>query len=151
MNYWEWKDMEEANAYDHLTEANMRKVTYLLISTVWQWFPGARTVGGKNLQKKEANTLLMLPRWLSGQEFACQCRRCRFDPWVSLITGSGRFPEEGNDNPATHSSILAWKIPWIEEPGGYSPWGSKRVRHDLVTKQQHLNIYIPGPSPGLTF
>ena len=30
--------------------------------------------------------------------------------------GSGRFPEEENDNP--HSSILAWRIPWIEEPGG---------------------------------
>ena len=27
---------------------------------------------------------------------------------------------------ATHSSILAWKIPWIEEPGGYSPWGSRK-------------------------
>ena len=26
---------------------------------------------------------------------------------------------------ATRSSILAWKIPWTEEPGGYSPWGRK--------------------------
>ena len=26
---------------------------------------------------------------------------------------------------ATHSSILAWKIPWTEEPGRYSPWGRK--------------------------
>ena len=26
---------------------------------------------------------------------------------------------------ATHSSILAWKIPWTEEPGGLNPWGSK--------------------------
>ena len=26
---------------------------------------------------------------------------------------------------ATHSSTLAWKIPWTEEPGGYSPWGHK--------------------------
>ena len=32
---------------------------------------------------------------------------------------------------ATHSSILAWKIPWTEEPG---PWGRKRVRRDLATK-----------------
>jgi len=30
---------------------------------------------------------------------------------------------------AAHSSILAWRIPWTEEPGGYSPWG-RRVRHD---------------------
>ena len=26
---------------------------------------------------------------------------------------------------ATHSSILAWRIPWTEEPEGYSPWGRK--------------------------
>ena len=26
---------------------------------------------------------------------------------------------------ATHSSILAWRIPWTEEPAGYSPWGGK--------------------------
>ena len=31
---------------------------------------------------------------------------------------------------ATHSSILAWEIPWMEEPGGLQSTGSKRVRHD---------------------
>ena len=32
---------------------------------------------------------------------------------------------------ATHSSILAWKIPWSEKPDGYSPWGhTHTVRHD---------------------
>ena len=31
---------------------------------------------------------------------------------------------------ATHSSILAWKIPWMEEPGGLQSTGSQRVRHD---------------------
>ena len=30
----------------------------------------------------------------------------------------------------THSSILAWRIPWTEEPGGLSYIGSQRVRHD---------------------
>ena len=30
---------------------------------------------------------------------------------------------------ATHSSTLAWKIPWIEEPGGLQSTGSQRVRH----------------------
>ena len=28
---------------------------------------------------------------------------------------------------ATHSSILAWRIPWTEEPGGPSPWGCKEL------------------------
>ena len=31
---------------------------------------------------------------------------------------------------ATHSSILAWRIPWTEEPGGLQSIGSERVRHD---------------------
>ena len=31
---------------------------------------------------------------------------------------------------ATHSSILAWRIPWMEEPGGLQSVGSQRVRHD---------------------
>ena len=35
---------------------------------------------------------------------------------------------------ATHSSILAWRVPWAEEPGGLQSMGSQRVGHDLVTK-----------------
>ena len=31
---------------------------------------------------------------------------------------------------ATHSNILAWRIPWTEEPGGLKSMGSQRVRHD---------------------
>ena len=37
---------------------------------------------------------------------------------------------------ATHSSILAWKIPQTEEPGGLQSMGLQRVGHDLATKQQ---------------
>ena len=36
---------------------------------------------------------------------------------------------EGNGNPP-HSSILAWRIPWMEEPDGLQSIGSQRVRHD---------------------
>jgi len=35
---------------------------------------------------------------------------------------------------ATHSSILAWRIPWTEEPGGLQSMGSKSVGHNLATK-----------------
>ena len=38
------------------------------------------------------------------------------------VPGSGRPPGEGM---ATHSSVPAGRIPWAEEPGGYSPWGHK--------------------------
>ena len=34
------------------------------------------------------------------------------------------------DEMATHSSILAWKIPWAEKPGGLQSMGSRKVRHD---------------------
>ena len=37
---------------------------------------------------------------------------------------------------ATHSSILAWEIPWTEEPGGLKSMGSQRVRYDLAANQQ---------------
>ena len=37
---------------------------------------------------------------------------------------------------AAHSSNLAWKIPWTEEPDRLQSMGSQRVGHDLVTKQQ---------------
>ena len=37
---------------------------------------------------------------------------------------------------ATHSSILAWEIPWKEEPGRLQSMGSQNVGHSLVTKQQ---------------
>ena len=43
------------------------------------------------------------------------------------IPGSGRSPGE---EMATYSSILAWKIPWMEEPGTLHPTGLKSVGHD---------------------
>ena len=43
------------------------------------------------------------------------------------IPGCRRPPEEDK---ATHSSILALRIPWTEEPGGLQPIGSQRVRQD---------------------
>ena len=46
---------------------------------------------------------------------------------LGLIPGSGRPPQEGT---ATHSSILAWEIPWTEEPGGLQSTGSQRVGHN---------------------
>ena len=43
------------------------------------------------------------------------------------ITGSGRSPGGGHGTPL---HILAWRIPWTEEPGGLQSMGSHRVRHD---------------------
>ena len=46
---------------------------------------------------------------------------------TNSIPGLGRSLEEGM---ATHSSTLAWRIPWTEEPEGLQSMGSQRVRHD---------------------
>ena len=48
------------------------------------------------------------------------------ETWVQSL-GQEDPLEEGM---ATHSSILDWKIPWTEEPGGLWSTGSQRVRHD---------------------
>ena len=43
---------------------------------------------------------------------------------------------------ATHSSILAWEIPWTEESGGHQSTGSWSVGHNLATKQQQHPAWI---------
>ena len=41
---------------------------------------------------------------------------------------------------ATHSSILAWDIPWTEEPGGLESTGSQKLGNNFVAKEQQLNV-----------
>ena len=48
------------------------------------------------------------------------------ETWVQSLGQEGLLEKEM----ATHSSTLAWKIPWMEEPGGLQSMGSQRVRHD---------------------
>ena len=42
----------------------------------------------------------------------------------------------------TYSSILAWEIPWTEEPGGLQSMGLQIVGHDLLTKQQYSRNHM---------
>ena len=56
-----------------------------------------------------------------GKESACRCRK-----HVGSIPDLGRSAAAGNGNTL---SILAWKIPWTEEPSGLQSMGSQRVRH----------------------
>ena len=41
---------------------------------------------------------------------------------------------------ATQSSILAWRIPWTEEPGRLQSMGSQRVRHNCMTNTSHFHV-----------
>ena len=49
---------------------------------------------------------------------------------------------------ATHSSILAWEIPWTEEPGGYSLWGCKELDTTWQEWMKKKNGDFPGGSSG---
>ena len=62
-----------------------------------------------------------LPGGTSGKEPTYHCRRLGLDPWV------GKIPME--EGMTTHSSILAWRIPWTEKPGRLQSMGLKRDRH----------------------
>ena len=49
--------------------------------------------------------------------------------WETLVQFLG-WEDPLEKEMATHSSILAWEIPWTEEPGGVQSMGLQRVRHD---------------------
>ena len=104
------------------------------------WETGVQSPGWEDLLEKGMAThssILALPppkKWGSkkyfpwgfpggseGKASACDAE----DP--SLIPGLGRSLEK---EMATHSSILAWRIPWTEESGGLQSMGSQRVGHD---------------------
>ena len=56
------------------------------------------------------------------------------ETWVRSLSWEDPL-EKGT---ATHSSTLAWKIPWMEEPGGLQSMGSLRVRHNGATSLSRI-------------
>ena len=69
-----------------------------------------------------------LPSRLSGRDLPANAAD------AGSIPGSGRAPGGGNAN---HSSILAWRSPRREEPGGLESLGSQAIKHNGATNQQH--------------
>ena len=128
----------------------------------------------------------MKPRkTLNGSCFLSLCSHMCIHPCIGLAKKSfGVFPKDGMENlnalfgqpsisiylhsldallekaMAPHSSTLAWKIPWMEEPGGLQSMGSLRVGHDWATslclftfmpwrrKWQPTPVFLPGESQG---
>ena len=73
--------------------------------------------------------------WLSDKESTCQCRRCM---WVRSLDQE----EPLEKKMATHFSVLAWQIPWTEEPSGLQSMGLQEIRHDWVS--EHRGIHMQG-------
>ena len=81
-----------------------------------------------------------LPRWLSGKASTCQCRRS--------LGQEDSLAEET----ATHSSILAWEIPWEEEAGGLQSMRTQKSQtwlstHSTQHKEKESWAPTPHPSP----
>ena len=77
-----------------------------------------------------------------GKEFAYNAQ----EAWVWSLGWDDPL-EEGM---TTHSNILAWRIPWIEEPGGLQSMGSQRVRHNWGNLAQH-SITCQSQTPKRTY
>ena len=69
-----------------------------------------------------------LPCWLRGKESTCQCRRCRFDPWVSKSPWRRKWQST--------LVFLPGKSHGQRSLVGYGSWDHKRVGYDLVTKHR---------------
>ena len=83
---------------------------------------------------------------------------CDIVSYIHLIWR--KLKKKAEKTVAPHSSTLAWKIPWTEEPAGLQSMGSLRVRHDWATllslftfmhwrrKWQPTPVFLPGESQG---
>ena len=137
----------------------------MLISSIWSFiylfivnfsmelrklisfFPVVELIRSVALFPTKANTKMSIclgsqhsPSWSGSECFWTICHRLRFM--------------------APHSSTLAWKIPWLEEPGGLQSMGSLQVEHDWATsfslftlmhrrrKWQPTPVFLPGESQG---
>ena len=86
----------------------------------------------KNLLKDMPVTACGLPRWLSGKEATCQCRRCRFDPCI------GKIPGGGNGNPLQYSCL--------DNPMDRGTWQvtvhKTTKKRKLVRKSSHSSLFV---------
>ena len=81
---------------------------------------------------------IVLPRWCSGKESICQCRRCK-KMWALSLGQEDALEKEM----ATHCSILAWRIPGTEEPGRLQSMGSQES--DTTPHRKWLQLLLHNP------
>ena len=95
------------------------------ISRTFSWEKSENVKRGEEIVKEE------LFDWKSAEGWVVKDPPATQKAWVWSLDQEDPL-EEGI---ATHSIILAWKIPWTEKTGGLQTMGSQRVRHDFETEQ----------------
>ena len=116
--------------------------------------------GSKAYRRRQWHpTPVLLPGESQGRGSLVGCRLwgCRVGHDWSDLAAAAKLMGKGS---GTHSSTLAWKIPWGEEPGRLQSMGSLRVGHDWATslslftfmhwrrKWQPTPVFLPGESQG---
>ena len=107
-----------------------------MLLPVWAKWGGDRVEGRKAITlvgfyRNGSQFLLQLPRWCSGKESTCQCRRCGFDPWV------GKIPWRRKWQPTP--VFLPGESHGQRSLGGYNPQGLKELD---TTEQAACMCYI---------
>ena len=85
-----------------------------------------------SITNSRSSPRLSIKSWLWVKLLRAQC----VFHWAPSLDGEDPLEEER----ATHSSILAWKIPWTEESGGLQSTGWQRFEHDWVTEQACTHV-----------
>ena len=101
----------------------------LVTVTQYNWSPGSRSGGLVNYK-----WFLVNIRVVSSGGSVVNNLSAKQETWVQSLGQEDPLEKEM----ATHSTILSWRIPWTEEPGGLQSTGPQRIRHDLATKQQDI-------------
>ena len=118
---WDWIETEERGAFKSLFSITL-KYKYKLTALF--------SLLNMCVESRMTRDVIQLPMWRAS--LVAQMVKNLPEMQETWVWSSG-WEDPLENGMATHSSIPAWRILWIEEPGGLQSMGSQRVRHDLAT------------------
>ena len=154
-----WYNQVKWNAYFFLLEVPLKKVSFvskghLTLLTV------ALSTSFIHYFMSSWLGFTIIPKYLLGKEQISKCLDGCMHGWIHGWVCGWIYAVIDKKTMAPHSSTLAWKIPWMEEPGRHQSMGSLRVRHNWATslslftfmhwrrKWQPTPVFLPGESQG---